>query len=70
MRNSLRGQITFILVALAAAPLLLVGLLLTLRSFNTQEQQALDLEHETALRVSVEINKFIEGHHDELSSGD
>jgi len=54
MRNSLRTRLTFILIALAVVPLLLVGIVLAQRSFAIERKQALDLQNQIARQASAQ----------------
>jgi signal transduction histidine kinase len=60
MRNSIHTRLTVAFIGLAVGPLLLVGGVLAWLSFTVQEQQALDLQHEVAHRVSVQVTTFFE----------
>ena len=60
MRNSIHIRLTAAFIGLAVGPLLLVGGVLAWLSFTVQEQQALDLQHEVAHRVSVQVTAFFE----------
>ena len=60
MQRSIRTRLTLAFVSLAVGPLLLVGIVLAWQSFTTQQQQALNLQHEVALRVSAQVQAFFE----------
>jgi GAF domain-containing protein/HAMP domain-containing protein len=60
MWNSLRVRLTIIFVGLAVGPLLLVGVILAQRSFTVEREQALDLQHQVARRVSTEVEAFLQ----------
>jgi GAF domain-containing protein/HAMP domain-containing protein len=60
MWNSLRVRLTIIFVGLAVGPLLLVGVILAQRSFTVEREQALDLQHQIARRVSTEVAAFLQ----------
>jgi two-component system cell cycle sensor histidine kinase/response regulator CckA len=66
MSNSLRLRLTVIFIGLAIGPLLLVGMILTQRSFTAQQEQALDLQCQVAQRVSTEIEAFLRERESEL----
>ncbi|MBN2304580.1 MAG: GAF domain-containing protein [Anaerolineae bacterium] len=59
MFNSIQGRLTILIISLAVIPMLLIGGMLTYRSFQTQQQQAEDLRVETAGRLSNEIESFL-----------
>lgn len=58
MRGGIRNRLTLAFFGLAIGPLVLVGIILGTQSFTTQEQQALNLQHEVAQRVSTQIASF------------
>ena len=60
MRNSLRRRLNIIFIGLAIGPLLLVGIILARRSFTTQGEQALELQHQVAERVSAELDAYLQ----------
>ena len=66
MFNSLRTRVTITLVALAIIPLLLIGTVLTERSFRAQQSQIIDNQSEIALNVASDISHFIELRQGEL----
>jgi PAS domain S-box-containing protein len=66
MRGSIRKRLTLFSIGLAIGPLLLVGIILAWQSFTTQEQQALNLQHEVARRISTEVKAFLDGLESEL----
>jgi HAMP domain-containing protein len=57
--RSIRTRLTIAFIGVSLAPLLLVGLVLTLQSFNVQSQQALRFQHEVTLRVSTQVDAFV-----------
>jgi putative methionine-R-sulfoxide reductase with GAF domain len=59
MLNSLRGRLTLVMIGLAIVPLMVVGALLAYRNFNSQEQQAEELQNQTALRVAQQVENLI-----------
>ena len=65
-RNSIRSRMTSSIIVVAVVPSLLVGLVMAWQSYNTQQQQALDVQHETAQHVSAEVQAFIQGLEKEL----
>ena len=60
MRNSLRLRLTIIFIGLAIGPLLLVGVILAERSFEVEGEQALDLQHQVAQRISAEVDTYLQ----------
>jgi PAS domain S-box-containing protein len=66
MRGSIRKRLTLAFISLAMGPLLLVGVILAWQSYTTQKQQALNLQHEVARRVSTEVRAFLDGLESEL----
>jgi signal transduction histidine kinase len=59
MWNSLRTRLTFIFVGLAVGPVLLVGVILSQRSFTVEQEQAVDLQRQVVQRVSSEVDAFL-----------
>ena len=59
MWNSLRTRLTFIFVGLAIGPVLLVGVILSQRSFTVEQEQAVDLQRQVVQRVSSEVDAFL-----------
>lgn len=59
MLNTLRGRLTLIMILLAVVPMVLVGAVITYRTFVVQTDQAEQLQAETALRVAREIDTFL-----------
>jgi uncharacterized membrane protein required for colicin V production len=66
MRNSIQKRLTGAFIGLAIGPLLIVGVILAWQSFISQEQQALNLQHEVARRVAAEVTAFFAQLEDEL----
>lgn len=60
MRNSIRTRLIVFLILVAVLPLLLLGLLLSWRTFRVQQQQALNLEAQVAQRVSTATASFFQ----------
>lgn len=60
MWNSLRTRLTIIFVGLAVGPLLVVGILLSQRSFAIEQDQAIELQNQVAQHVSAEVGSFID----------
>lgn len=58
--ESIQTRLILILVALASLPLLLVGVVLSWRSFDVQKQQALILQHQTAQRIGIAVTAFFQ----------
>src|SRR5712691_1934550 len=58
MRRSIRVRLTVAFMGLAIGPLLLVGVVLTWRSYTMQQQQALYLQRQMAQRVSTQVTAF------------
>ncbi|HSJ52409.1 MAG TPA: cache domain-containing protein, partial [Anaerolineae bacterium] len=59
MRDSLRTQLTVILLGLAILPLLLSGLVVAQQTFQAQEQQILALERAMVQRVTTAVGSFV-----------
>lgn len=59
MWNSLRTRLTFIFIGLAIGPVLLVGMILSQRSFTVEQEQAVDLQRQVVQRVSSEVDAFL-----------
>jgi hypothetical protein len=66
MEQSLRARLTAIFIILAVGPVLLMGLILSWRTFNVQETQALAARQLAAQRVAVEVESFINAREGEL----
>lgn len=66
MRKSIRTRLTVAFIGLAISPLLVVGVVLAGQSFTTQQQQALDFQHEVTERVSTQVTAFFQGLENEL----
>jgi signal transduction histidine kinase len=67
MRRSIRTRLLLAFIALAIGPLLLVGAVVGSRSFSVQQQEALNLQKEIALRVSTQITSFLQRFEDDLN---
>ena len=59
MRRSIRTRLTIAFILVSLIPLLLVGVVLALQSFNVQSQQALRFQKEVTLRVSTQVESFM-----------
>jgi HAMP domain-containing protein len=59
MRRSIRTRLTIAFILVSLIPLLLVGVVLALQSFNVQSQQALRFQKEVTLRVSTQVESFV-----------
>ncbi|MBN2002081.1 MAG: methyl-accepting chemotaxis protein [Anaerolineae bacterium] len=59
--SGIQGRLTLVFMALAAIPLLVVGVILGVITYNVQLQQALSLQAEISKRVSVMVQSFIQG---------
>jgi HAMP domain-containing protein len=57
--RSIRTRLTVAFILVSLIPLLLVGVVLALQSFNVQRQQALRFQHEVTLRVSTQVQAFV-----------
>lgn len=68
MWNSLRIQLTLILTGLVVVPLIVVGAILTQRSFATEEEQSLNLQEQVSVRVAAEVETFIQEIEADISS--
>ncbi|OEU53326.1 MAG: hypothetical protein BA861_03090 [Desulfobacterales bacterium S3730MH5] len=66
MRKSIRSRLTLAFIGLAIGPLLLVGVFLTWQSFQSLRQDAVRLQQEVALRISVELSSFVHGLENDL----
>ncbi len=64
--TSLRSRLTIICMSLAICPLLLVGVVLTQRSFTVQRAQALALQQQVAHQVAAKVDRFIREREHEL----
>ncbi|NBD34763.1 MAG: GAF domain-containing protein [Chloroflexi bacterium] len=58
MRNSLRTRLIVFFILVTVFPLLLVGIVLGLRTFRVQQQQALNLQAQIVQRVSTAVEAF------------
>jgi HAMP domain-containing protein len=59
MLNSIRTRLTIAFLGLAVGPLLIVGLLLTLNTYNVQTQEAIVLQREMAAHLSSRVQSFL-----------
>jgi len=59
MPNSIRTRLTMAFLVLAVGPLLIVGLLITLRTYRVQTQGAIMLQREVAGHLSSRVQSFI-----------
>ncbi len=66
MFYSLRFRFALICIGLAVGPLIIVGAVVGVRSYNTLEQQSLTLQRKVAERVGIEIRGTIEHWEEEL----
>ena len=66
MRKSIRTRLSLTFIGLAIIPLLIVGTILSWRSFTIEQQQALMLQREVARRVAIEVTTFFEKLENEL----
>jgi len=69
VRHSIRRQLPLSYVLVAAGPLLLVGIVLTVQSFTAQFQQAISKQTEVARRVVSDVDAFFERLEGELRIG-
>lgn len=60
MWNSVRTQLTLMLISSTIVPLILIGAILAQRSFTTEREQSLDLQNQVAQRVAAETDAFVE----------
>ena len=66
MRHSIRGRFFLVFIGLAIGPQLVVGLILAWQSYTSQQQQALALQQETAMRVTGQVTAFFQELENEL----
>lgn len=66
MLRNLRWRMTAMMLGLSVGPLLLTGIVLLLRSFDVQHQQAIELEREVAHHIADQLDTFIKTHEAEL----
>ncbi|MBI5958745.1 MAG: GAF domain-containing protein, partial [Chloroflexi bacterium] len=59
MFRSLRARLTLLTLVIGIVPLIAVGAVLTLRSFDQEQTKALDARHEITLRVAQQVTAFI-----------
>jgi HAMP domain-containing protein len=67
LKRSIRARLNVAFIFVALVPLLIVGLVLTLRSFAVLYQQAIFFENAVAQRVSTQVDEFIKRLAGELS---
>lgn len=67
MQSSIRTRLTLAFIGLSIGPLVLVGAILAWQDFNTQQQQALALQQEVALRLTTQVKSYFEELESELS---
>lgn len=61
MWNTLRTRLTVILIGLAIGPLLVAGIVLTLRSFTLEQERASTLQSQVAQNVATEVEAYFQG---------
>lgn len=66
MQNSLRTRLIIYFISLAIIPLLIVGVVLAYRAYESQAVQALTTQSQVARRVSGEVESFIRQRENEL----
>lgn len=66
MLNSLRTRLVLIFVGLTVLPLVVVGVLITQRGYDSLENQAIEFQHELAELTSVSLQAFFENRQTEL----
>jgi PAS domain S-box-containing protein len=59
MANSIRTRLTIAFLGLAAGPLLIVGLILILKAYSVQTQEAIALQREMAAHLSSRVQSLI-----------
>jgi signal transduction histidine kinase len=60
-RRSIGSRFTAIYIIIGLIPILIVGTILGLRAFNSEQEQAINLQGELADRVGIEIQNLIGG---------
>ena len=60
MKNSIRTRLAITFVALAASLLFVVGAVLAWQSFITDQQRAVELQSELALRISTQVASYMQ----------
>jgi len=60
MQNSIRTRLAITFVALAASLLFVVGAVLAWQSFITDRQRAIVIQKELALRISTQVNSYMQ----------
>ena len=58
--NSIRTRLTLTFIGLATVPLLLIGIVLGYRSFQTQQQEAIDTQQARGDQIATEIETIVE----------
>ena len=66
MRRSIRTRLIITLIILAVVPLLSVGAILSWQGFSTQRDQVLSVQHQVALRASVQVSDLFQELENEL----
>ena len=66
MQQSIRKRLTLAFLALAVGPLLLVGLILTMKTYSVQKQEAVVLQREVASHISSRVLAFMKELESEL----
>jgi len=66
MEQSIRSRLRSSFFLLAIGPLILVGLLLSSRSYHVQTHQAIEIQKETARRISTQVDSYLNGLKKEL----
>lgn len=65
--NSLRIRLTVLFVSLAIIPLVIVGVLIALRGFDTLQNQTVTFQEQVAHQTSVELGAFFKERQNELT---
>src|SRR5260370_21020972 len=66
MPNSIRARLIITLIGLAVVPLLSVGAILAWQGFATQRDQVLSVQHQVAVRASVQVSDLLQELENEL----
>lgn len=67
MIRSIRSRLTIVMICLAVIPMLLLGSYVSWQAFRTGKQQAVQTVQETALRVAIQLDSYLNGVADNLA---
>src|SRR5262245_60246876 len=67
MQSSIRTRLLIAFIGMATIPLLLVGVILVVQSYQVQQREAILSQHQEALRISTQVSAFVTGLENQLN---